>query len=74
MRVGDHLHIGDAAAERPAQRAEQGEVGEPSVPVEPPRQEDCGQGRQRPGIMAPYSWPKFPRIPHPSERDSAVAV
>ena len=74
MRIGDHLHIGDAAAERPAERAEHGEVGGPAMPVVPSGQEDRRQGRQRPGIIAPYSWPKFPRIPHPSDSESAVAT
>jgi hypothetical protein len=26
-----------------------------------------------PGIMAPYSWPKLPRMPQPSDSYSAVA-
>src|SRR5688500_10844380 len=28
---------------------------------------------RQPGILAPYSWPKFPRIPHPMDSESPTS-
>ncbi len=65
MRVGDHLHVRDAAAERPAQRTEHRELGGASMPVDPAGQEDCRQGRQRPGHHRPVFVAEIPANPPP---------
>ena len=76
-RVGirDDLHVGDATAERPTQAAEQGESRR-SLRCQSSRPESSTAARapSAPGIIAPYSWPKFPRIPHPSQSEARQDV
>ena len=49
MRVADHLHIGDAAAERPPYRTEEAEEGDSAVPVFPPGEQNRGKRAQHAG-------------------------
>ena len=72
MCVRHDLHVGHAAAERPSQRGKHREIHDPAVPVVAPDSSTAAIAAIAPGIIAPYSWPKFPRIPHPSESERAV--
>ena len=72
MGVADDLHVRDAAAERPAQGPEHGEERDRRQPVRRPESKTAAIAARAPGIIAPYSWPKFPRIPQPIDSESAV--
>src|SRR5262245_1365619 len=53
----------------------------PKKPNKAVRDHQSGRGERSaavmlasaPGIIAPYSWPKFPRMPHPTDREREVA-
>src|SRR5438552_18863151 len=47
MGIGDHLHVGDAAAETPSQCAKGPEESDTPLPVRPAGEQDGGHSGQR---------------------------
>ena len=60
MRVGNHVHVGNASAERPAKRAEKSEERNAASPIFAAGKKRRGHGGERAGNHRAILVPKIP--------------